>query len=80
MLTGECITSIVQSSTVTSLIAIGFVSAGVLTLAESLRRSYSLIRRFVRVGRACIAPLWEMPPRGIRFGHGLHFPAIEVSE
>ncbi len=36
LLTGVGITSIVQSSTVTSLIAIGFVSAGVLTLAQAL--------------------------------------------
>lgn len=36
LLTGMGITSIVQSSTVTSLIAIGFVSAGVLTLAQAL--------------------------------------------
>ena len=36
LLTGIGITSIVQSSTVTSLIAIGFVSAGVLTLAQAL--------------------------------------------
>jgi phosphate:Na+ symporter len=35
-LTSIGITSIVQSSTVTSLIAIGFVSAGVLTLAQAL--------------------------------------------
>jgi phosphate:Na+ symporter len=36
LLTGVGITSIVQSSTVTTLIAIGFVSAGVLTLAQAL--------------------------------------------
>ncbi|HMN75747.1 MAG TPA: Na/Pi cotransporter family protein [Burkholderiaceae bacterium] len=36
LLTGMGITSIVQSSTVTTLIAIGFVSAGVLTLAQAL--------------------------------------------
>lgn len=36
LLTGVAITSIVQSSTVTTLIAIGFVSAGVLTLAQAL--------------------------------------------
>ena len=36
LLTGIGITSIMQSSTVTSLIAIGFVSAGVLTLAQAL--------------------------------------------
>ncbi|HYN62047.1 MAG TPA: Na/Pi cotransporter family protein [Rubrivivax sp.] len=36
LLTGIGITSIVQSSTVTTLIAIGFVSAGVLTLAQAL--------------------------------------------
>ena len=36
LLTGMAITSVVQSSTVTSLIAIGFVSAGVLTLAQAL--------------------------------------------
>ncbi len=36
LLTGVAITSIVQSSSVTTLIAIGFVSAGVLTLAQSL--------------------------------------------
>lgn len=36
LLTGVAITSVVQSSTVTTLIAIGFVSAGVLTLAQAL--------------------------------------------
>jgi phosphate:Na+ symporter len=36
LVTGMAITSIVQSSTVTTLIAIGFVSAGVLTLAQAL--------------------------------------------
>ena len=36
LLTGMGITSVVQSSTVTTLIAIGFVSAGVLTLAQAL--------------------------------------------
>ncbi|HMO44898.1 MAG TPA: Na/Pi cotransporter family protein [Rubrivivax sp.] len=36
LLTGMGITSVVQSSTVTSLIAIGFVTAGVLTLAQAL--------------------------------------------
>ncbi len=36
LLTGVAITSIVQSSSVTTLIAIGFVSAGVLTLAQAL--------------------------------------------
>jgi phosphate:Na+ symporter len=36
LLTGMGITSIVQSSTVTTLIAIGFVSAGVLTLSQAL--------------------------------------------
>jgi phosphate:Na+ symporter len=36
LVTGMAITSVVQSSTVTTLIAIGFVSAGVLTLAQAL--------------------------------------------
>ena len=36
LMTGLVITTIVQSSTVTTLIAIGFVSAGVFTLAQSL--------------------------------------------
>ena len=36
LLTGAVITAVVQSSTVTSVIAIGFVSAGVLTVAQAI--------------------------------------------
>ena len=36
LLTGAVVTAVVQSSSVTSVIAIGFVSAGVLTLAQSI--------------------------------------------
>ena len=36
LLTGAAITAVVQSSTVTSVIAIGFVSAGVLTVAQAI--------------------------------------------